>query len=162
MDIHENIISTLRAQAHHPPIVMESAGFCTEHSANARSIGYEEEISPTLRAGTVPAAVFENHSADTRYTGPLDIAPTISATYGKGGNNQPFVVHTPQTLKIRGGKFGGGKGPIWQTDMSATLSTNNDQVLFEPKCYGICSLQSNAMKSDNPNSGFYEADTART
>jgi Site-specific DNA methylase len=162
MDIHENIISTLRAQAHHPPIVMESAGFCTEHSANARSIGYEEEISPTLRAGTVPAAVFENHSADTRYTGPLDIAPTISATYGKGGNNQPFVVHTPQTLKIRGGKSGGGKGPIWQTDMSATLSTNNDQVLFEPKCYGICSLQSNAMKSDNPNSGFYEADTART
>ncbi|MEE3451517.1 MAG: DNA (cytosine-5-)-methyltransferase, partial [Acutalibacteraceae bacterium] len=162
MDIHENISSTLRAQAHHPPIVMESAGFCTEHSANARSIGYEEEVSPTLRAGTVPAAVFENHSADTRYTGPLDIAPTISATYGKGGNNQPFVVHTPQTLKIRGGKFGGGKGPIWQTDMSATLSTNNDQVLFEPKCYGICSLQSNAMKSDNPNSGFYEADTART
>ena len=142
MDIHENIISTLRAQAHHPPIVMESAGFCTEHSANARSIGYEEEVSPTLRAGTVPAAVFENHSADTRYTGPLDIAPTISATYGKGGNNQPFVVHTPH--------------------MSATLSTNNDQVLFEPKCYGICSLQSNAMKSDNPNSGFYEADTART
>ena len=142
MDIHENIISTLRAQAHHPPIVMESAGFCTEHSANARSIGYEEEISPTLRAGTVPAAVFENHSADTRYTGPLDIAPTISATYGKGGNNQPFVVHTPH--------------------MSATLSTNNDQVLFEPKCYGICSLQSNAMKSDNPNRGFYEADTART
>ncbi len=142
MDIHENITSTLRAQAHHPPIVMESAGFCTEHSANARSIGYEEEISPTLRAGTVPAAVFENHSADTRYTGPLDIAPTISATYGKGGNNQPFVVHTPH--------------------MSATLSTNNDQVLFEPKCYGICSLQSNAMKSDNPNSGFYEADTART
>ena len=105
---------------------MESAGFCTEHSANARSIGYEEEISPTLRAGTVPAAVFENHSADTRYTGPLDIAPTISATYGKGGNNQPFVVHTPQTLKIRSGKSGGGKGPIWQTDMSATLSTNND------------------------------------
>ena len=162
MDIHENIISTLRAQAHHPPIVMESAGFCTEHSANARSIGYEEEISPTLRAGTVPAAVFENHSADTRYTGPLDIAPTISATYGKGGNNQPFVVHTPKTLKIRSGGGNGGKGILLQENLSATLATNNDQTLFEPKCYGICSLQSNAMKSDNPNSGFYEADTAKT
>jgi DNA (cytosine-5)-methyltransferase 1 len=28
--------------------------------------------------------------------------------------------------------------------------------------YGICSYESNAMKSDNPNSGIYEADTSRT
>ena len=62
-------------------------------SAASRSIGYEEERSPTLRAGVVPAAVYENHSQDTRYTGPLDTAPTVSATYGSGGNNQPFVVY---------------------------------------------------------------------
>ena len=54
------------------------------------------------------------------------------------------------------------KGILLQENLSATLATNNDQTLFEPKCYGICSLQSNAMKSDNPNSGFYEADTAKT
>lgn len=36
---------------------------------------------------------FENHSQDTRYKGPLEISPTVSATYGMGGNNQPFVVH---------------------------------------------------------------------
>lgn len=29
-------------------------------------------------------------------------------------------------------------------------------------CYGICSKSSNSMKSANPHSGFYEADTART
>lgn len=29
-------------------------------------------------------------------------------------------------------------------------------------CYGICSYESNAMKSSNPRSGVYEADTART
>lgn len=29
-------------------------------------------------------------------------------------------------------------------------------------CYGISSYDSNAMKSDNPHSGIYEADTART
>ena len=100
-----------------------SAGFCTEHSAQSRGIGYEEEKSPTLRAGVVPAAllclndqggnrmdvteevtntlraeshhpplVYENHSMDSRYTGPLDVAPTISQTYGAGGNNQPLVV----------------------------------------------------------------------
>ena len=29
-------------------------------------------------------------------------------------------------------------------------------------CYGVCSYASNSMKSSNPNSGIYEAETART
>ena len=70
--------------------------------------------------------MFENHSQDTRYTGPLNVAQTVSATYGTGGNNQPFVVEN-----------------------------------FH-KTYGICGKYSNSMLSDNPNSGFYEADTSRT
>lgn len=202
MDVTEGMTCTLRAEAHHPPCVLESAGFCTEHSAKAHGIGYEKEVSPTLRAGTVPAAVmFENHSQDTRYTGPLGTAPTVNATYGMGGNNQPFVVETPKTLKIRSGCKGGGKGALVQDDKSATLSCNNDQTVFVPFCkgsrahykgdaptwkdgevantlntfdvgesrcnelvvqaYGICSKDSNSMKSDNPRSGFYEADTSR-
>lgn len=68
--------------------------------------------------------MFENHSQDTRYRGPLEVAQTVSSTYGTGGNNQPFVVE-------------------------------------KPKAYGICAKDSNSMKSSNPNSGFYEADTAR-
>ena len=161
MDVTDGVTCTLRAEAHHPPCVMESAGFCTEHSAHSRSIGYEEETSPTLRAGTVPAAVYENHSQDTRYTGPLETAPTVMSTYGTGGNNQPFVVETPKTLKIRSGCEGGGKGALIQDNKSATLGCNNDQALFVPKVYGICSKDSNAMKSDNPKSGFYEAETSR-
>lgn len=70
--------------------------------------------------------MFENHSQATRYTGSLEVAQTVAATYGTGGNNQPFVVE----------KFS--------------------------KVYGICSKHSNSMMSDNPNSGFYEADTSRT
>ncbi len=164
MDVSEDVAGTLRAQDHgHPPCVMGAAGFCTEHSADSRGIGYEEETSPTLRAGTVPAAVYENHSQDTRYTGPLDVAPTVMSTYGTGGNNQPFVVEdTPKTLKIRSGCEGGGKGALIQDNKSATLGCNNDQTLFVPKVYGICSKDSNAMKSENPKSGFYEADTSRT
>ena len=134
MDVTDEVTATLRAEAHHPPCVLESAGFCTEHSSKSRSIGYEEETSPTLRAGVVPATVYENHSQDTRYTGPIDTAPTVSATYGMGGNNQPFVVseETPKTLKIRSGCEGGGKGALIQENKSATLSCNNDQTLFEP------------------------------
>ena len=161
MDVTEEVAETLRAENHgHPPCVMGAAGFCTEHSAQARGIGYEEETSPTLRAGTVPAAVYENHSQDTRYIGPLETAPTVNATYGMGGNNQPFVVETPKTLKIRSG-CEGGKGALIQDNKSATLGCNNDQALFVPKVYGICSKDSNAMKSDNPKSGFYEAETSR-
>ena len=204
MDVTEEVTCTLRAEAHHPPCILESAGFCKEHSAQSRGIGFEEETSPTLRAGTVSAAVavFENHSQDTRYTGPLETVPTVNATYGMGGNNQPFVVETPKTLKIRSGCEGGGKGALIQDDKSATLSCNNDQTVFVPFCkgyrahfkgdaptwkdgkvantlntfdigesrcnelvvqaYGICSKDSNAMKSDNPHSGFYEAETSRT
>lgn len=99
MDVTEDMTATLRAEAHHPPCILESAGFCTEHSANSRSIGYEEETSPTLRAGVVPATVYENHSQDTRYTGPLETAPTVSATYGMGGNNQPFVVSNAKPIE---------------------------------------------------------------
>lgn len=109
-----------------------------------------------------PSLMFENHSQDSRYTGSLDVSQTILSTFGMGGNNQPFVVQTPKTMKIRCGCEGGGKGALVQDYLSATLSTNNDQTLFQPIAFGVCSKNSNSMKSDNPKSGFYEADTSRT
>ncbi len=190
MDITDDVTCTLRAEAHHPPCVMDAAGFCTEHSAKARSIGYEKETAPTLRAGTVPAAVaLENHPTDSRVKISEDgKVQTLTSRMGTGGNNVPLL------MKIRSGCEGGGKGALIQTDKSATLATNNDQTLFEPcawdgsqvsptltkqnaggsqrmpdkdnfNCvlqpYGICSKDSNSMKSDNPHSGIYEAETAR-
>lgn len=190
MDVTHDVTSTLRAEAHHPPCVMESAGFCTEHSAKARSIGYEEEMSPTLRAGVVPAAVaLENHPTDSRIRISDDNkVQTLTSRMGTGGNNVPLL------MKIRCGCEGGGKGALIQEDRSSTLSCSNDQTLFEPKAwdggdvsptltannaggnqrmpdmdnfncvveaYGICSKDSNSMKSDNPHSGFYKADSSR-
>lgn len=121
-----------------------------------------EDMTCTLRAESHhPPLVFENHSQDSRYTGPQDTVQTILSTFGTGGNNQPFVLETPKTLKIRSGCEGGGKGALILDDLSATLGCNNDQTLFVPKAYGICSKGSNSMMSDNPHSGFYEADTSR-
>ncbi len=48
----------------------------------------------------VAQALFENHSHDSRYTGPLETAQTVSRTYGTGGNNQPFVVETPKVYGV--------------------------------------------------------------
>ncbi len=207
ISVDNEMACTLRAQSHgHPPCVLESAGFCTEHSADSRGIGYEEETSPTLRAGTVPAAVaLENHPTDSRVKVSEDnMVQTLTSRMGTGGGNVPLVMDaaTPKTLKIRAGGGNGGKGALIQNDKSATLSCNNDQTVFVPFCkgmrphsaeeaptwkdgevantlntfdigesrcnelvvqaFGICSKESNAMKSGNPHSGFYEAQTART
>ena len=94
---------------------------------------------------------------------------TLPARMGTGGGNVPLLMEaeefkSPVTLKIRSGCEGGGKGAIWQKGKSATLGCNNDQALFVPehKAYGICSKASHSMLSDNPYSGFYEAETSRT
>ena len=158
MDVTDEVTATLRAEAHHPPCVLASAGFCKEVSAKAQGIGYAVEQAPTLRAGAIPSAIaLENHPTDSRIKVSEDgKVQTLTTRMGTGGNNVPLV------LKIRSGCEGGGKGPLIQENKSATLSCNNDQTLFEPKAYGICSKESNSMKSDNPHAGFYEASTART
>ena len=167
MDVSEDVSGTLRAETHgHPPVI--AAGFCTEHSAKSRSIGYEEETAPTLRAGVVPAAIaLEHHPVDCRIR--IDgnnLVQTLTQRMGTGGNNVPLVM-TPAgplayTMKIRCGKEGGGKGALWQEEKSATLATNNDQTVFAPTVFGICSDQSHSMLSDNPHSGIYVAETSRT
>lgn len=43
------------------------------------------------------STLFENHGRDCRYKGPLKVAPTVTATYGMGGNNTPFVVSVIET-----------------------------------------------------------------
>ena len=128
MDVTDDVTATLRAEAHHPPCVLESAGFCTEHSAKSRSIGYEEETSPTLRAGVVPAAVaLENHPADSRISISEDnTVQTLTSRMGTGGGNVPLVM--------------------------------GNHVC----AYGISAKDSNAIKSANPHSGIYEAETSRT
>jgi len=137
----------------------------------------EGEVNPTLnnfdvgdvRATTavVEKEVFEWHNQDSRVTGPIDTACTLNTN--AGGREGHLVMDAPITLQIRSGKEGGGKGPLTQEDLSATLTAANTQYLFEPefgnpnqKAYGMSSYASNAMLSSNPHSGVYEAETSRT
>ena len=90
MDVSEDVVSTLRAEAHHPPVLLDehpaAAGFCTEHSANARGVGYGEETSPTLRVGVVPAAIaLDYHPADSRIgIGETEKIQTLTSRMGDG------------------------------------------------------------------------------
>ena len=45
------------------------------------------------------------------------------------------MLSAPVTLKMRGGKPGGGKGALLTEDMSCTLGCGNDQTLFEPVAF---------------------------
>ena len=68
------------------------------------------------------------------------------------------------SFQERAGKPGGAK------DCSSRMneqehcqpSQTNPSSSDAPQAFGICSFDSNAMKSPNPRSGFYEADTSRT
>ena len=158
-----------------------SAGFCTEHSAQSRSIGYEEEKSTTLRAGVVPAVVlndqggermdvteevtstlraeshhpplvYENHGCDARYTGPLDVVPTITQTYGSGGNNQPLVARYWD-----GGEVAG--------TLTANNAGGNQRMPDKANFHAIVSTVDVRLTSEgtrNARQNVYETDTART
>ena len=43
-----------------------------------------------------------------------------------------LIIETPVLMRGREGKSGGGKGPLLSEDISLTIATNNDQVLFTP------------------------------
>ena len=86
-----------------------------------------ENVVGTLRAqehGHQPL-VFDNHGQDTRFQGPVDIAQTVSASFGQGGNNQPLVMGTQQG----GAEIMVGICPT--ITAAAGMSRNNQPVLFE-------------------------------
>lgn len=69
------------------------AGFKLGNSENARSIGYAEELAPTLNAecgGNKPAVLDIRHANDViRECG--DIVPTLQSRMGTGGNQVPLI-----------------------------------------------------------------------
>ena len=100
------------------------------------------------------AVAIENHPADSRIK--IDesgTVQTLTERMGTGGGNVPLVMNERQYALTVG------------EDVANTLTSTDykgTQCVFEPKAYGICSQSSNSMKSSNPHSGCYEAETART
>lgn len=85
-----------------------SAGFSFGQSSKARSLGYQEEVSPTLRGGegenqkpcVVTAVPIENHPNDSRCRICDDgIVQTLSSRMGTGGNNTPFIMEKREEVK---------------------------------------------------------------
>lgn len=103
---------------------------------------YSEDISGTLRAQehghqplVLPAMLFENHGIDSRYTGPHDVSPTLSARAGTGGNNLPLALQPGETFCIMGNAIdrqphNGGNGIGYQKDLAYTLTATDHHAVF--------------------------------
>ena len=132
----------------------------------------------------------ENHPIDSRITMADDgKVQTLTSRMGTGGNNVPLVMkirsgckgggkgpliqknksatlscNNDQTLFEPCGWDGGQVSPTLTKQNAGgnqrMPDKNNFTCVLQP--FGICSKDSNAMKSDNPHSGIYEAETART
>ena len=127
MDVSKEVAGTLRAGTHgHPPCVM-AAGFCTEHSAQSRGVGYAEECAPTLRAGVVPATIaLEHHPHDCRIrieSGPA--IQTLPGRMGTGGGNVPLVMRT-YDVRFTSEGTKDARQNVYETDIARTIDTGGN------------------------------------
>ena len=137
----EDVTHTLRAQDKgHPPLVLDSpmsaGGFCTEHSADSRGIGYEDEKAPTLRANVVPGVAIEYNPTDSRIKVKEDgICQTLCARCGTGGNNVPLTMQ-PFAYGICADQSGGmlserPKVGYYEVETNRTPDSRPDPTLYQ-------------------------------
>ena len=132
MDVSVDVTATLRAgMSGHPPLVMgiQQGGAGTEKTPDP-ALTEEAETG-----GNNQQILFENHGIDARYTGPHEVAPTMSARYGTGGNNVPLVSDMPESYCIAGNIIdrevqNGGNGLGCQPDISYTLTSADRHAVF--------------------------------
>ena len=79
-------------------VVQYSAGFCTEHSEKSRGIGYQEEKSPTLRAGVTPAVVLNDQGGSQ-----MDVTEDRTGTIrAQEHGHQPIVLENhPNDSRVK-------------------------------------------------------------
>lgn len=131
--------------------------------------GYGIDVSPTLASeshGTPHAvAIVPNEpilleSNQNHATIQTDgISTTLSASMGMGGGYVPMVVDHPIVFEPRAASRVGGH--VYEDEITGTLRASLGDNM-PTVVYGISAYDSNAMKSDNPHSGIYIADTSRT
>ena len=117
--------------------------------AKARTIGYSETATPTIRSvmsggNTIPDVVYPNVARTL--TSEADASFCIDR-----GQNVVCIEGNGQ----RESHLGNGYA---ESDQMYTLNTVEKHAV----CYGISPYASNAMMSNNPHSGIYEAKMSRT
>lgn len=168
-------------------LVADFGGQCAQEILFEReSVSRDSEKGRKERKGT--SGDFENSPRKSIISEPIllesnqnhatitdsGVSPTLSASMGMGGGYVPMITDienntnysdfciemtsTKNTVSTDGisptltARMGTGGNQV-----NAIISKNEDAV-----CFGISAYESNAMKSSNPHSGVYVADTSRT
>ena len=129
---HESVAPTLKAGA--SGNCMPSVLCINDQGGQVMEIS--ENMTGTLRAqehGHQPL-VYENHGIDSRYRQMEEVAPTMSARYGTGGNNVPLVEQEP-VICITGNAIdrqpqNGGNGIGYQQDIAYTLTATDHHAVY--------------------------------
>ena len=143
------ISGTLKATHYkNPPVLCYpamAAGFCTEHSATSWSVGYEVGVSPTLRAGVVPAVCV---CYDARGNGDGKTAPTITGDHNNQVSDYTALdakpVYCLQGNGIDRSETAGCSGKGWKEDVCYTLNTIDRPAVV----YSIGNGQPNSLRME--------------
>ena len=165
MEVSEDVTATLRAQEHgHQPIILES----NQNHATIQTDGICTTLpaSMGMGGGYVPMVVepiaFEPGAA-SRVGGHIYEDGVTGTLRAEAGDNQQAII----CAGFKPGQSADAHGLGYEEEVSVTLSTSQNQAIVaygtpHAVCYGISAYDSNAMKSDNPHSGIYVAETTRT
>lgn len=95
--------------------------------------------------------LFENHGQDSRITGPLKVAPTVSRKYGTGGNNVPLVLAFSAGQGAKAGGIG-AQIEVAPTLKASASGTNMVPVVVYPETYHTITTQErNSESARTPN-----------
>ena len=110
--------------------ISNAAGFLPNNGSDARGIGYDDELSPTLRSSSTAACVYSktivnNHANDSRYEIPDDgVCQTLTGLMGTGGGNTPYVLEEP--IIIGNGQL----NQLSESPIARTLDCMHDQQIL--------------------------------
>lgn len=194
--------------AGHVPGICNRESYSINGDAHESGVSVMSEVSHALKTTTKESvfvkSVSENSRNEVRFG---DVASSLATGGGKPGQSYPCIcigngqahvtehyteevsqtlncMHDPMTIlepcvyqlvgvNSNSMKSSNPNSGCYETEQAGTITTNgcvpNNQggtAIMEPvsnsKVYGICSYSSNCMKSSNPHSGVYEAETSRT
>lgn len=180
-------------------VVQKEESYSINGDAHESGVSVMSEVSHALKT-TTKESVFVKQSSDdvapsfpTEERNPEQSYPCICIGNGQAHVTEHYTEEVSQTLNCmhdpmtilepcayqlvgvnsNSMKSSNPNSGCYETEQAGTITTNgcvpNNQggtAIMEPvshsKVYGICSYSSNCMKSSNPHSGVYEAETSRT
>lgn len=177
-DAHESGVSVMSEVSHALKTTTKESVFVKSVSENSRNEVRLGDIASSLATGGekpgqyYPCICIGNGQAHVTEHYTEEVSQTLNCMH------DPMTILEPCAYQLVGVNSNSMKSSnpnsgCYETEQAGTITTNgcvpNNQggtAIMEPvnnsKVYGICSYSSNCMKSSNPHSGVYEAETSRT